>query len=918
MGKGRRGGALVLENPTMTKTSSELRRAFLEFFAARGHEVVGSGPIVPSNDPSLMFANAGMVQFKDVFTGRERRVIPRAASSQKCIRISGKHNDLEQVGPSPRHHTFFEMLGNFSFGDYFKEEAIVFAWEFLTKELGLPTERLVCTYFQGEAGIAADETARDLWKKVSGFGDDRVRGLGMADNFWQMGDTGPCGPCSEIYFYNGPSPDLSVFGAEQTPEGFGWLEIWNLVFMQFERQLVDGAPRLDPLPAPSIDTGAGLERLASVVQGTLSNYDTDVLRALVDRAAELAGKPYGGSMSPDDVSMRVIADHARTTAFLIAEGILPDKTGREYVLRRVMRRAIRHGHRLGIREPFLHQVALDVVRSMGEHYPELNERRELIASVAEQEEVRFRQTIERGLNLLDERFAALDREGSKVLAGADAFQLYDTYGFPLDLTEVICLERGYGVDIAGYDAALEEARRRSEFKGIDQAIEGVYRQALERLPPGGVQFTGYERDVDRSRVAAILRDGQLVDTASAGEEVEIVCERTPFYAEAGGQVGDTGILSSGAARLCVNDTVKPLAGLVVHRARVESGTIASGDEVELAVDVERREAVRRNHSATHLLHWALRQVVGTHAQQKGSLVGPDRLRFDFTHGKALTQEEIARIEDLVNQAVLRNTPVQTEVLGMNEARERGAMMIFEEKYGDSVRMLSMGESVELCGGTHARATGDIGLFKIISEQGIAAGVRRLIATTGEGALGYVRELESTLARSAQLAKTSVPQLTEKLERLVTHERQLERRIEELQRKLMAGAGASGGADPLAAAREIAGVKVLGVKTELTDRGALRELAEQLRDKLGSAVVLVASESDGKAQLVLTVSKPLTAKLRAGDLIRPIAQIVGGSGGGRPDMAQAGGTEVDKLDQAVDAVYERVQSALGETAHQPAV
>jgi len=888
----------------MSRTSQQIRQSFLGYFAKNGHEVVSSGPLVPPNDPTLLFANAGMVQFKDVFTGRENRPYRRATSSQKCIRISGKHNDLENVGPSPRHHTFFEMLGNFSFGDYFKEEAIVFAWEFLTKELELPTDKLVCTYFRGEAGVPADDAARELWKKISGFGDDRVIGLGMADNFWQMGDTGPCGPSSEIHWFNGDDVDPSTFGQEQSADGHGWMEIWNLVFMQFER---DGSGKLDPLPAPSIDTGAGLERLAGVVQGKLSNYDTDILRALVDRAAQISGKAYGGSMSPDDVSMRVIADHARTTAFLLAEGVLPDRTGREYVLRRVMRRAIRHGHRLGITRPFLHEVALGVADLMGGHYPELRERRDHIASVAEQEEVRFRQTIERGLGLLEERFEKLTAANESVLSGADAFQLYDTYGFPLDLTQVICAERGYTVDEKGYDEALEAARARSEFKGVEQAVESVYREALGRVDGGAVRFTGYDQNEDRAAIVAVLRDGASVDGATEGETVEIVTPKTPFYGEAGGQIGDTGVIETATGVVDVEDTQKPVHGLIVHRGRVRSGAVTVGEEARLAVDVPRREATRRNHSATHLLHLALRTVLGAHVQQKGSLVGPDRLRFDFTHGKPLTPEEIRKVEDFVNERILGNAPVHTEVLGIDAARTRGAMMIFEEKYGDVVRMLTMADSVELCGGTHARATGDIGLFKITGEQGVAAGVRRILATTGENSLSYLRDLEDRLDRAARAAKSSRADLTDKVERLVSRERALEKQIEELQKKLLSGDGSGGVEALLGQARKVKGVNVLGVRTEVTDRGALRELAEQLRDKLGDAVVLVGSVADDKAQLVLTVSKPLTDRYKAGELLRGLATIVGGSGGGRPDMAQAGGTDIGKLDEAVEAIYERVEA-----------
>jgi len=888
-----------------SNTSSELRTAFLNFFGGRGHEICPSGPVVLSGDPTLMFANAGMVQFKDVFVGRETRNYKRATTSQKCIRISGKHNDLEAVGPSPRHHTFFEMLGNFSFGDYFKEEAIVFAWDFLTKELELPSERLILTYFKGENGIAEDTFARDLWMKLTGFGSDRVIGMGASDNFWQMGETGPCGPSSEIYFCNGPNVDPSKFGDEQTVEGYGWMEIWNLVFMQFERSLVGGEYKLADLPAPSIDTGAGLERLACVTQGKTNNYDTDLLRQLIDRASELSGKRYTGTMDKDDVSMRVIADHARTTAFLVAEGVMPDRSGKEYVLRRVMRRAIRHGHRLGIEKPFLHEVALRVVDAMGDQYPELRERRDHIASVAENEEVRFRQTIERGLSLLEERFEVMAKESTTTLPGADAFKLYDTYGFPLDLTDVICNERGFVVDKAGYDEALEAAKERSEFKSQNQAVEGVYRVALAAVPNGAVRFTGYEKDKDHGKLLAIVKDGALVHEASAGDSVELISDQTPFYGESGGQVGDHGTIKSESARVVIDDSHKPLTGLVAHRGRVESGTLHVGDRLELAVDSARRDRTRRNHSATHLLHWALRTVLGSHAQQKGSLVGPDRLRFDFTSPRALTPEEIAKVEDLVNQRTLANHTVQTEVLNMDEARARGAMMIFEEKYGDVVRMLSMAESTELCGGTHARATGDIGLFKIVSEQGVSAGVRRIIAVTGDGALAYLREVEASFAKVVGLAKATPANVLDKVEKLLQHERALEKQIDELQRKLATGGGGGGLDALLAKAREIAGVKVLGVRTEVTDRAALRELAEQLRDKLGQSVVLVGSVADGKAQLVLTVAKDLTNRLKAGDLIKSSAQILGGSGGGRPDMAQAGGTELARLDEAIDAIYASV-------------
>ncbi len=903
----------------MSTTSNDLRRAFLTFFQAREHEVVPSGPLVPPNDPTLMFANAGMVQFKDVFTGREKRPYRRATSSQKCIRISGKHNDLEAVGPSPRHHTFFEMLGNFSFGDYFKEEAIVYGWEFLTRELGIPKDRLVVTYFKGEGELAGDEAARELWRKVSSLGDERIIGMGAADNFWQMGDTGPCGPCSEIHFYNGPAPDLSTFGQEQTAEGLGWLEIWNLVFMQFERSVGStGEVSLAELPAPSIDTGAGLERLAALMQGKSSNYDSDLLRALVERAASIAKKQYTASGAPDDVSMRVIADHARTTAFLIAEGILPDNTDRKYVLRRVMRRAIRHGHRLGIQRPFLHEVALAVVDLMGEQYQELADRRDLIESVTIQEEERFRQTIERGIGLLEESFSRLEASGQRVLPGGDAFKLYDTFGFPLDLTEVICSERGLGVDTAGYEEALEEARKRSQvFKGQGQAIDLIYRQALAKVPGGETLFTGYERTLDHGTVLSLIQGGELVERAEVGDEVELVTDRTPFYGESGGQVGDTGVVRAGASWVDVSDAFKPMSGLTVLRGVVSGGPLSVGERVELVVDEGRRDAIRRNHSVTHLLHLALRRLVGERAQQKGSVVAPERLRFDFTNDRPLSQEQIEKIEDFVNERILQNTPIRTEVLSQQEARQRGAMMIFEEKYGDVVRLLRIADSMELCGGTHARATGDIGLFKITSEQGVAAGVRRITALTGVSTLRHLREIEQSMARAAAVVKAAPNQLQERVEKLAQRERALEKQIEELQRRLLSGEGADGADALVSRARVVAGIRVLGVTTEVSDRAALREFAEQLRDKLlDPAVVLVGSVHQDKAQLVLVLSKSIANRVKAGDLIRRSAALVGGSGGGRPDFAQAGGTQPEKLAEAVESIYAAVEDLAGATASAP--
>jgi alanyl-tRNA synthetase len=915
-----------------SKTASEIRASFLSFFKGKGHEVCASAPLILQNDPTLMFVNAGMAPFKDVFTGKDRRPFTRATSSQKCIRISGKHNDLENVGVTARHHTFFEMLGNFSFGDYFKDDAIPFAWELLTKEWQIPKERLVITVFGGagdggSGSVPADDEARAIWKKVTGFGDDRIIGIpGVpGDNFWQMGDTGPCGPCTELHFFTGDGdPTPSTFGQEPTPDGKGWMEIWNLVFMQFVRSGSEAAGfTLDPLPKPCVDTGAGLERVASVLQGKTSNYETDLLRALVDKAAQISGKPYGASQSNDDVSMRVIADHARLTAFLISEGIFPDRAGRPYVLRRVMRRAIRHGHRLGIAKPFLHEVALEVVAQMGDAYPELVARKDLIASLVEQEEVRFRETIDRGLKMLDEEVGRLKGAGSTVIPGGAVFKLYDTYGFPRDLTEVIARERDLTIDVDAYQLAMDEQKARSEGLKLDDAVVDIYRKAVDALrdASGGdekaaVRFSGYESEEGEGKVLFLASGAERADaptsSAKKGDKVAVMVDETPFYGESGGQVGDQGeIRTAAGAKIRVQDTQKPLAGLVVHIGEVLEGEIKVGDTAQLQVDHATRTATRRNHSATHLLHWALRKTVGETATQKGSLVGPDRLRFDYSAGKPLTAEEIQQIEDLVNEKVLLDAPILTEVLPQAEAKKRGAMAIFEEKYGDVVRVLTMTkDSVELCGGTHARALGEIGLFKILSDSGIAAGVRRIEAATGMNALAYVRQLEGSIKTASKLVKAGPNELPEKIEKLLDDTKKLEKELAEAKRKLaFGGGGAAGGAsgggglDDLAAkAKELPFGKVIAAKVDVSEGAMLRELAEKLRDKLGDAIVLLGSVNGPKAQLVCTVSKSLTSKFKAGDLIRPIAQILGGSGGGRPDMAQAGGTEIDKLDEALEKLY----------------
>jgi len=873
-------------------SSTKIRDTFRSYFKKNGHEWVHSASIIPQNDPTLIFANAGMVPFKDVFTGQETRPYKRATSSQKCLRISGKHNDLENVGVTARHHTFFEMLGNFSFGDYFKEEAIRQAWELFTEVLKIDKNRLVVTVFEGEPGLPADDEAASYWSKIAGLPKDRILRLGAADNFWQMGDTGPCGPCSEIhYFFGDGEPDLSLFGREPGEDGRGWVELWNLVFMQFDKQK-DG--KLNPLPAPSIDTGAGLERLSCVLQNVVSNYDTDLLRPVVDLAASISGKKYRGTLAADDVSMRVIADHARATAFLISEGVFPDRAERSYVLRRVMRRAIRHGHRLGIERLFLHECALLVADAMSGEYPELRERRALISDITQQEEARFRSTLKRGLDRLREyKFS-----GAKVLPGSVAFELYDTYGFPLDLQEVIGKESGFEIDKGGFDTELEKARERSAGSKLgEEAVEGVYRKIAAEA--GEVKFLGYDTETADSQVVGLIANGASVDHLSAGQAGQIVTRETPFYGESGGQVGDHGVITLEGARFVVEDTLKPVTGLTVHVGKLESGSIKRGDKVHLEVDHERRAATRRNHSSTHLLHLALRTVVGQHAMQKGSLVGPDRFRFDYSGSAPLTDAQIAQIERLVNERILWNAEVTTEVLSMAEAKQKGAIGIFEEKYGEVVRMLHIADSLELCGGTHVKRTGDIGSFKILSEQGIAAGVRRIEAATGFGALAYVDSLQRELGRAAELLKGSPGQIAEKIEKLLQQRKERDREIEQLKKQLVSG----GSRDLTSLVRKQGDVNVLGATVDIGDATAMRELADQLRDKLAPAVIVLgAKQAADKVALVCTVSKDLTGRFKAGALIKEIAAVVSGSGGGRPDFAQAGGTDAARLTEAVEKIY----------------
>ncbi|MDI7266368.1 MAG: alanine--tRNA ligase [Myxococcota bacterium] len=875
--------------------TAQIRRTFLDYFARHDHEIVPSSPLVPRSDPTLMFTNAGMVQFKDAFLGLESRRRPRAAGSQKCIRISGKHNDLENVGRTSRHHTFFEMLGNFSFGDYFKREAILRAWDLLAAGYGLPPDRLLATVFED------DDEAVGIWIADVGLPESRVLRRGTADNFWAMGETGPCGPCSEILIDRG-----EAYGPADPDNGERFFELWNLVFMQYERR-EPGGPLL-PLPRPSIDTGMGLERLASVLQGVDSNYDIDVLRPLIARAAAIAGKRYG-SAPHDDVSMRVIADHARMAAFLIAEGVFPDKSGREYVLRRVMRRAVRHGHRLGIPRPFLHEVALDVVDLMAADYPELAERRALIGEVVQQEENRFRATLERGLDLLASNDRWIDDAAGRRLPGEVAFRLYDTCGFPLDLVEVIGAEQGFGVDRDGFDRAMEAQRERSVWRGSGERKVAAAFQGM-RGAAGPTAFVGHETDEAAGvRVVGIVRDGERVAEAREGEGVAVAIDRTPFYGEAGGQVGDAGIIEGPGVSVAVEGASRPLPDLIVHSGRVVSGTLREGAVVRAAVDSGRRAAIRRNHTATHLLHRALREVLGPHAAQKGSHVAHDRLRFDYSHFAPLSPEEIRRIEELVNREIVANHGVTTEVTGMEAARRAGAVAIFEEKYGDSVRMVRASPaSLELCGGTHAARTGDIGLFKVLSDGAVAAGVRRIEAATGPAAVEHVLGIESALASAADLLRAAPMEVPERVRRLLAREKEAEREIADLRRRL-AGAAVGpqdgGGRD----VRVIAGVKVAARLVPVGDPAVLRDVADRLRQEIGSGLVALAGVHDGKANILVATTPDVRDRLRAGDIVREIAAVVGARGGGKPDIAQAGGGDPRKLDEAIERVYSIVAARL---------
>ncbi|WP_298195154.1 alanine--tRNA ligase [Novosphingobium sp.] len=875
----------------MTSTN-EIRRSFLDYFGAAGHEIVPSAPLVPFNDPTLMFTNAGMVPFKNVFTGLETRATKRATSSQKCVRAGGKHNDLDNVGYTARHHTFFEMLGNFSFGDYFKEQAITHAWTLLTREWGLPKDKLLVTVYH------TDDEAFGLWKKIAGLSDDRIIRIPTSDNFWSMGDTGPCGPCSEIFYDHG---DHIFGGPPGSPDEDGdrFIEIWNLVFMQFE-QAADGTR--SNLPSPSIDTGMGIERVAAVLQGQHDNYDTDTFRALIAASESLTGTKAEGD---GRASHRVIADHLRSSSFLLADGVLPSNEGRGYVLRRIMRRAMRHAHLLGAKEPLMHRLVGSLVTEMGQAFPELGRARPLVEETLLREEVQFRRTLANGLKLLDEEAGDLGEGDS--LPGTTAFKLYDTYGFPYDLTEDALRARGISVDRAGFEAAMaqQKAAARAAWKGSGQTADSeVWFDIAER--EGATEFTGYTANIGEGVVVALVRDGKEVTEAHAGEAVTVLTNQTPFYGESGGQMGDAGTISTvEGLRIAVSDTAKPLGRLHAHIGTVEAGSVKVGDAVQLAIDVARRDATRANHSATHLLHQALRNRLGAHVTQKGSMVSADRLRFDFSQPTALTPEDIAAIEAEVNAEIRANAPVTTRLMTPEDAIAAGAMALFGEKYGDEVRVLSMGTgngapySVELCGGTHVRALGDIGVLRIVSEGSVSSGVRRIEALTGEDARAWLVSREEALKRAAGLLRTTPDDVETRVGALLEERRKLERELAEAKKALALGGG---GAKAENADEKVGDVTFSGQVLEGLDPKELRGLLDQAKTRMGSGVAVIVAVNEGKASIAAAVTEDLVGKVSAVDLVRAGVDALGGKGGGgRPDMAQGGGPDGSKAAEAIAAV-----------------
>jgi alanyl-tRNA synthetase len=883
---------------------NEIRSTFLNFFAENGHAIVPSSPLVPRNDPTLMFTNAGMVQFKNVFTGVEKRPYSRATTSQKCVRAGGKHNDLDNVGYTARHHTFFEMLGNFSFGDYFKENAIELAWKLVTREFGLPKDKLTATVY------IDDDEAFDLWKKIAGLPESRIIRIAGSDNFWQMGDTGPCGPCSEIFYDHG---DKIWGGPPGSPEADGdrFIEIWNLVFMQYEQH--EGGSRVS-LPKPSIDTGAGLERVAAVLQGKHDNYDIDLFVALIRAIADLTNADPQG---PQKASLRVIADHLRASSFLISDGVLPSNEGRGYVLRRIMRRAMRHAQLLGARDPLMHRLVNALVREMGQAYPELIRAETLIKETLRLEETRFRKTLERGLAILDEKAAGL-KQGD-MFDGDTAFTLYDTYGFPLDLTQDALKSRGISVDQASFTDAMDRqrAKARAAWAGSGEAAtEAVWFPLREKL--GATEFLGYETETAEGVVTALVKDGAEVESLKAGDSGAIVLNQTPFYAESGGQVGDTGLLLGDGIKFRVTDTQKKAGDLFVHLGELEEGTLKVGTALQLEVDHTRRSAIRSNHSATHILHEALRQVLGDHIAQRGSLVSPDRLRFDFAHPKPISPEELARVEDIANDVVLENAEVTTRLMALDDAREAGARALFGEKYGDEVRVVSMGNaardhganamgwSVELCGGTHVRRTGDIGLISVTSESAVSSGVRRLEALTGRGARRHANDTITLAKLAAAELRTTIDDVPARITALMEERKKLERELSDARKKLaMGGGSAAGGA--ASGIREVAGIKLMARAVEGIEMKDLKSLADDGKKQLGSGVVaIIGVTEDGKAGAVVGVTADLTARFNAVDLVRVASEALGGKGGGgRPDMAQAGGPDGAKADAALAAIEKAI-------------
>jgi len=871
----------------------EVREAFLAFFERHGHRRVASASLVPHADPTLLFTNAGMVPFKRVFLGEETREYARAVSSQKCMRVSGKHNDLESVGRSPNHHTFFEMLGNFSFGDYFKDEAIALAWELVTEVYGFTLDRLAVSVFE------EDDEAYDLWHRKIGIPESKLFRLGADENFWTMGDTGPCGPCTEIHVDFGKPTSCTNPACDPSCDCGRWVEIWNLVFMQFNR---DAAGRQTPLPKPSVDTGAGLDRLTRVLQGVPSNYDTDLFAPILARIQDVSRKALGDDRELD-VAMRIVADHARAGTFLIGDGVLPSNEGRGYVLRRILRRAARQGAALDLDRPFLWEVAETVVDEMQEAYPDLSERRAYIVGRIRGEEERFLETLWKGLSLLEDAIETLAASDARVLPGEVVFKLYDTYGFPVDLTEDILSGRGLTVDHVGFHAEMEgqRARARAAWKGSGDTRVGEAHGAL--ASELSTAFRGYETLEAASPVRALIVDGARVERAAAGCEVGVVVDETPFYAESGGQVGDRGEITTPGGALEIHDTQRPSGELVVHLGRVVAGEIAEGETATLAVDAEARAATVRNHSGTHILHAALREVLGPQAMQKGSLVSPERLRFDFTHDQPVSDAELRQIEDLANRWIEENHVATVRFLSYDEAVGSGAIALFEEKYGDVVRVISFGPSTELCGGTHARATGDIGFLRIVSETGIAAGVRRIEAVTGLGALEHVRRQEDLLRETAGFLRAPVAELPTRVEKLVEEKRQLERELERLRAE---SRGATSG-DLAGEARDVGGVKVLAVRVDDANPKELRSLVDDLRNRLGSGIVLVAAPAGGRVPIALGITRDLVGRFKAGDLIREVAAVLGGKGGGRPDFAQAGGADPAKLDDAFARLHELVEA-----------